>query len=189
MLIACAGAADQTQQTRSPVADTAPAMSSVPDATGAPPSASAASSASAAPSTSAAPSASAASSASSAPRPDPSAFAAALTATASIDGGARPRVSGLSPQAIVAVVRSHATAVRACYEIELQKNPDLKGGLQVAFVINADGSVASASIASSTLANARVEACVVRQVKSWTFPPADVSTNVGSFPFKFGVGG
>ncbi|MBX3199283.1 MAG: AgmX/PglI C-terminal domain-containing protein [Labilithrix sp.] len=96
---------------------------------------------------------------------------------------------GLSPEQIRRVVMSHIGAVRACYESEAQRNPGLKGGVTVQWQIDPSGNVTTASVAGTTLSNARVEGCVVRQVQRWKFPTSDSPTTVAGFPFKFGVGG
>jgi TonB family protein len=104
-------------------------------------------------------------------------------------GGTSQQHGGLSAEQIQRVVRAHMGAVRACYEIEAQRNPGLKGGVTVQWSIDPSGAVTNASVASSTLSNARVEGCLVRQVKNWKFPGADTATVVSGFPFKFAVGG
>ncbi|HEX7665491.1 MAG TPA: AgmX/PglI C-terminal domain-containing protein [Polyangiaceae bacterium] len=105
-----------------------------------------------------------------------------------ISGGAPQAHGGLSPDQIQRVVRAHEGALRACYENEAARNPNLHGGVVVTWNIDPPGSVSSASMVSSTMANARVEGCVLRQVKTWHFPTSDSATNVQAFPFKFGVG-
>jgi hypothetical protein len=96
---------------------------------------------------------------------------------------------GLSPEQVRRVVMSHTGALRACYETEAQRNPNLAGGVTVVWQIDPSGSVTSASVASTTLNNARVEGCVVRQVRMWHFPQSDSATRVDAYPFKFAVGG
>jgi hypothetical protein len=98
-------------------------------------------------------------------------------------------VGSLGSGAIHRVVMSHAGALRACYESEASRHPDLHGGVTVDFDIAAGGEVSTASIARTTLKDARVEGCVVRQLKSWHFPPSDQPTSVTGYPFRFGVGG
>jgi hypothetical protein len=110
-------------------------------------------------------------------------------AKVNVGAGAAAAKGGLSPEQIRRVVMSHIGAVRACYESEAQRNPGLKGGVTVQWQIDPGGSVTSASVASTTLSNPRVEGCVVRQVQKWKFPTSDSSTTVGGFPFKFGIGG
>jgi TonB family protein len=82
---------------------------------------------------------------------------------------------------------AHQGAMRACYEMEATRNPNLHGDVKVAWQIQPDGSVSTASVASSQLGNPRVEGCLVRQVKAWHFPQAESPSDV-TFPFKFGVG-
>jgi hypothetical protein len=105
-----------------------------------------------------------------------------------VSAGAPAAHGGLSLEQVRRVVLAHIGALRACYETEVQKNPSLKGGVTLAWQIDSSGSVSSAQVASSTLANPRVEGCMVRQVRSWRFPAADQPTPVSSYPFRFGVG-
>jgi hypothetical protein len=96
---------------------------------------------------------------------------------------------GLSSEQVRRVVMAHTGALRACYESEAQRNPQLRGGVTVAWQIDASGGVTSASLAGTTLSNPRVEGCVIRQVKAWHFPVSDAPTTVAGYPFRFGVGG
>jgi outer membrane biosynthesis protein TonB len=75
-------------------------------------------------------------------------------------------------------------AFRACYESAASRNPDLKGSVSIAFKIAPGGSVSGASLAGSSLNNARVEGCMLRQFKRLRFPVADKGTNA-AFPFVF----
>jgi hypothetical protein len=109
-------------------------------------------------------------------------------AKVAVGAGAPSARGGLSPEQVRRVVMAHLGALRACYEIEAQRNPGLKGGVTVRWQIEPGGRVGSAQIASTTLNNARVEGCVTRQVKNWKFPVSEKPTPV-EFPFKFGVGG
>jgi TonB family protein len=104
-------------------------------------------------------------------------------------GGAAAAKGGLSPEQIRRVVEAHRGALKMCYEIEAQRNPDLKGGVTVSFAIDPGGSVTGASIASSTLGSQRVEGCILRQIRSWKFPSAETPSTVAAYPFKFGIGG
>jgi hypothetical protein len=54
----------------------------------------------------------------------------------------------------------------------------------MSFSISPGGSVAGASISSSSLANARVEGCMLRTFNRLKFPVADKPTN-SVFPFVF----
>ena len=95
------------------------------------------------------------------------------------DGG------GLSKEQINKVVRSHLNAVKFCYEKELQRKPTLAGKLEIYWVILPDGTVDKSKVASSSVEDAAVEGCVVRQVKQWSFPKSDGRTVVQSYPFIF----
>jgi hypothetical protein len=94
---------------------------------------------------------------------------------------------GFSADEIRRVVMSHLGQVRACYESALDSSPGLKGSVTIAWHISASGGVPRATVASSTLNNTRVEGCITRVVKGWTFKnpegvEADASWGFGLTP-------
>ncbi len=101
-----------------------------------------------------------------------------------------PQVNGQLDRDIIArVIREHRREVRACYEQELQSNPNLEGRLLVAFVIAPDGQVAGSSIRESSLNNSAVERCVERRLAQWRFPePRGGGTVQVNYPFVFSPG-
>ena len=80
------------------------------------------------------------------------------------------------------VVRAHTGAVKYCYEKELVRKPDLAGKVTTHFVIDKNGVVTEATITDSTLGDAAVEECVLRQIRSWHFPAKATSV---TYPFRF----
>ena len=105
-----------------------------------------------------------------------------------VASGAGTGSGGLSPEQIRRVVMAHLGALRACYESEAERNPGLKGGVTVQWQITPEGTVSGASLENTSLGNARVEGCVVRQVKGWRFPSSPSASAV-HWPFKFGMAG
>jgi hypothetical protein len=103
------------------------------------------------------------------------------------DAGAAGSAQQLTPEQIRRVVLAHRGALRACYEMQAQKDPTLAGGVTATWTIDPTGVVTSAAISGSTLGNAAVEGCVLRQVRSWRFPESAKPSNV-NYPFKFGAG-
>jgi hypothetical protein len=91
---------------------------------------------------------------------------------------------GLSREQILKVVQSHAAAIQFCYEKELQRFPHLSGKVALYWKIDVDGRVITNRLESTTLNNAGAESCMTRQVKMWTFPHANIPTDV-HFPFFF----
>ncbi|MCB9792669.1 MAG: AgmX/PglI C-terminal domain-containing protein [Alphaproteobacteria bacterium] len=82
-----------------------------------------------------------------------------------------PEVLGpLDPSLVVPVVKRSAAQLRYCYQRELSKKPGLGGDLSVRFVIQADGSVLEASVASSTLDHPTLERCVLGRFERLQFP-------------------
>jgi outer membrane biosynthesis protein TonB len=102
------------------------------------------------------------------------------------DAGSPLSHRGLHPEAIRRVVIDHRGALQACYEAQARKDATLKGGVTVYWVIDASGSVIERRVADSTLGNALVEGCILREVGAWKFPPSD-GTSAATFPFSFGV--
>jgi len=97
----------------------------------------------------------------------------------------------LSREVVRRVIRRHINEVRFCYEQELDTRPDLEGRVLVGFVIGPNGSVLTSTTQSTTLNDARVEACINAAVRRWTFPQPEGGGAVGvSYPFVLStVGG
>ncbi len=102
----------------------------------------------------------------------------------SISAGSGSASGGLSDEPIRQVVTAASGAFRDCFESDPNRSPSLKGGVTMKWQIGPDGNVAAATIASSTLGNAKVEGCLLRQVKGWKFPSSGAPSNV-EWPFKF----
>lgn len=100
-------------------------------------------------------------------------------------GGSAPG-QGLSAEQIARVVRARSGAFRACYESAAARDPKLQGGVTVSFTVSTTGGV-TARIASSSLANPRVESCVLRMFNRLHFPSADKPTNA-NWPLVFRPG-
>lgn len=98
------------------------------------------------------------------------------------DGGASP-TGGLTPEQIRRVVMADVGGFQACYEVELKKDPELKGGLHVAFTIDRDGSVVDVHADYSSLGKP-IEDCMVARFRKLRFPSAEKRTNA-VFPFVF----
>jgi hypothetical protein len=105
--------------------------------------------------------------------------------TVGMGGGNGEMDGSLSKEQINKVVRAHLAGVKYCYEKELQHKASLAGGVDIFWVIQPDGAVSKASIKGSTLSDAAVEGCIMRQVKQWQFPKAAGQTIVQRYPFIF----
>ncbi len=98
-----------------------------------------------------------------------------------------PMVQGsLDKELIRKVIRSHVDQVRFCYESQLQRFPKLSGKTAIKFVITANGTVASSSVAQSTTDNSALDNCVATKVRTWLFPkPKGGGVVVVTYPFLF----
>ena len=99
---------------------------------------------------------------------------------------APPSVSGaLSPEAIRRVVLRNLGQVTHCYEQGLASNPMLGGRVVVRFVITPTGAVGASGVASSSVANPNVGACIANAVRRWQFPAPEGGGTVSvSYPFN-----
>jgi len=79
----------------------------------------------------------------------------------------------LSKSVIADVIADHIGEIRGCYEHSLVGWPDLAGSVAVKFIIQPDGSVHPAAVASTTLHHKPAECCITNAVRSWQFPPPD----------------
>jgi len=76
----------------------------------------------------------------------------------------------LSKDVIAAIVRKHQNEIKYCYEVELNKHPDLYGKVSVAWTIDGTGDVSEANVNETTMNNANVENCMATKIRRWKFP-------------------
>lgn len=93
-----------------------------------------------------------------------------------------PAPSVTNPENIKQVLTEKSPEVRACYDAELTKNPELAGEVGLDVVIKG-GKITNVGIAESTLNTPQLEACIRKAVLSWQFAQ-DVNGEV-YFPFVF----
>lgn len=86
------------------------------------------------------------------------------------------------------VIRARATALRKCYQQQLERRPALAGKVIIRFEITPDGGVTEATVTSTTMNDATVERCLVKEVRGLTFPAASAPSTV-TYPFVFVQGG
>jgi TonB family protein len=104
-------------------------------------------------------------------------FSYPVTEEAMVEGG-------LDREAVILVVMKNIGQITYCYELGLQKKPELRGRVLVDFTINGQGKVASNSISSSTLRSSQVENCMLSKIKNWKFPHPVGGVNVDvNYPF------
>ena len=98
-----------------------------------------------------------------------------------------PTVMGsLDKELIRKVVHANRQQIRYCYEMQLNRFPNLAGNVTVKFVVSESGSVTNSTLARSTLDNAELETCVADRVKTWQFPmPKGGGVVIVTYPFSF----
>lgn len=103
-------------------------------------------------------------------------------------GAASGDFGGLTKEEIDKVVKSRAGLIKSCYQRELDKTKGLGGKLVVNFSIAPAGDVTRQKVdaGKSTLHNASVEDCVLRQIAKLKFPAK--GGGVVNYPFLFSQG-
>lgn len=101
--------------------------------------------------------------------------------------GGDPIILGsLEESLITSVIQRNLEPIKSCYQSQIAAFPNLGGKVLVKFVISAEGSVTSAEIAGSSLANAEVESCILYSFKRMTFAaPDDGGVVIVSYPLIF----
>jgi len=94
-------------------------------------------------------------------------------------------LSGLSKDIINAVVQRHRSEIRACYDAALQRNPNIRGKVVMAFSIQPNGIVSATSVKESSVGDRGLDGCISSRIRTWVFPKpeAPVVTEVTAFPF------
>ncbi len=104
-------------------------------------------------------------------------------------GAASGSFGGLTREEIDKVVRSRMNLIRTCYQRELDRTRGLGGQVTVKFTIAAAGNVTKTAIdgGRTTLKNAAVADCIMRQIAKLTFPAK--GGGFVNYPFNFSQGG
>ncbi len=68
------------------------------------------------------------------------------------------------------IFRRRQVAIRRCYEKQLRAHKDLAGKVTVQFTIGPAGRVTKVKVKKNTTGSKELAACVVRKLKSWSFP-------------------
>jgi len=84
-----------------------------------------------------------------------------------IEEGPGSKASGRDRDQIMEIVNAHNSAIQACYQRALKRNPELKGKIVVRFTISPAGKVIDVTVVSSTLNEASVESCIVSRIRHW----------------------
>lgn len=94
-------------------------------------------------------------------------------------GGSLPR------ETIRRQIRLRHNEISHCYQRELNRNPDLEGRVAIAFIIDTQGRVAAANVATSSVASPAVGQCVARVIRRISFPAPDIGVVRVTYPFTF----
>ena len=117
--------------------------------------------------------------------------AVAITASPSLRAAEpEPVISsgGLPREAIQKVINTNRNAIRTCYERRLAESPVLTGKVLVKWTIDAGGlvSVVGVTKEGSTIDDAKLLACITKQIKTWKFPKPSGGILVEvNYPFIF----
>lgn len=96
-------------------------------------------------------------------------------------------LGGLSREEIGEVIRKNQNSIKACYDRELQKNPNIQGRIEVSFTIDGTGRVSQArAIEDQVGTDGAVARCVVARVRRLRFPePRGGGEVMVSYPWIF----
>lgn len=90
---------------------------------------------------------------------------------------------------IQSVIQQHQHAITDCYKQALKKNKDLKGMIEVRFVVIPSGRIIEPEIIYSSLSEITVEQCLVARMQRWrSFPPIDSSLGNWSYRIRYRFG-
>lgn len=103
-------------------------------------------------------------------------------------GGTGEVISGtIDREAIRRVILANIKVIRACYERELNRKPDLFGKLVLSWDIGEQGRVVGTRVKSNELGSKAVADCIMERLKTWRFPepPNNQVVEIEAYPFLF----
>lgn len=88
------------------------------------------------------------------------------------------------------IVRAHVDEVRSCYDAGFQRDPSLRGEIELEFVIDPSGLVAQVEDRTGDdFADHEVSGCVARAMRRWKFPkPTDGGSVTVRYPIMLSPG-
>ncbi|PZR04215.1 MAG: hypothetical protein DI536_34660 [Archangium gephyra] len=91
----------------------------------------------------------------------------------------------LAPSDIMQVVLNHKNDVSACVAQHQKVMPELKGKLLLRWTVARDGRVMTVEVVSPEFVNTPLARCLMKEVRTWSFPAHKTPTEAITFPFKF----
>ncbi len=87
---------------------------------------------------------------------------------------------------LAAFIRARMSAVKACYESQLKRNPNLRGKIKVRFAILETGGLSDIQAVENSLGSSEVAGCIVATMRTWRtqFHPSGVVTVEHGFVFS-----
>lgn len=104
-----------------------------------------------------------------------------------VPGGEGEAFSGtIDREAIRRVILANTRVIKACYERELNRTPDLVGKLVIEWDIGEKGAVLRTAVQRNELGNRAVAECLMARLKMWRFPEPPTNEIVTvAYPFVF----
>jgi TonB family protein len=97
-----------------------------------------------------------------------------------------PAVDGqLDPNIVVREVRARMSAIKACYDRALKRNPNLSGKVVIRWTITPAGTVSGVDVDQDSMGDSDVTSCIKSLVARWRFPAPSGGAVEVSFPFVF----
>jgi outer membrane biosynthesis protein TonB len=90
----------------------------------------------------------------------------------------------LNKDSVRQVIRDRYSEIRACYETQLKKQPNLHGTVVARFMVNEDGTVASVDMSSSKLPAKSVVECAGKIFSTMRFPPPPNGMILITYPIE-----
>jgi hypothetical protein len=95
-------------------------------------------------------------------------------------------VGSMDREAIRRVILNNKSAIRSCYERELQRKPDLYGKVVLQWYIMEKGRVSEAKVKENDMGSSAVADCIISRLRTWRFPePPPGTIGEVSYPFVF----
>lgn len=90
-----------------------------------------------------------------------------------------------NPEVIDAIINQNKASVEYCYQSQLKLNPNLRGDIFLSFDILPNGKVGAVKILSSSMNNSKVEKCIIKSIRRWSFPRQTGAGGIVTIRTKF----
>ena len=96
-----------------------------------------------------------------------------------------PVIGEIRKELISKIINKRKFELQLCFELALRKNRNLRGSIELTWLLDTRGRISDLKVANSTIRNRAMQQCVLQKVSRWKFPRPRKGSIEITYPFHF----